>query len=637
MYLVRDMSDKESNKASGLFPFEEIMENNNVAKELAYKSKEINVSVENTTSMNANKNVNVIKKNSPGLFGSFKLPFSKSCDCSCPNDKGSAINTKVISNSHSLSNTVQKQNACIKLFGNVDQEPGYVSIYFKVGSDSVTSGGFSKIGLLKRLPKGLSKGLPKGLTKGLSKGLPKELTKGLPKELTEGLSKGLPKELTEGLSKGLPKELTKGLSKGLPKELTEGLTKGLPKELTEGLSKQLPKELTEGLSKRLPKELTEGLSKRLPKELTEGLSKRLPNALKDLDDEVVKTTNKVTNNDPEITDKPIDNNSKPIDNNNVNVNKNKNSTSNVNVEVNSNANIHSIDTNNKIVVDDRTFISLKVPKTQTDTKDNIPGSILSILDFLITSKGIEFKKIKTLDDMTKGLMTLFATNQPQSLYDIFQVCANTFGELKSVDGLKALCQGNNVIIFSKTNKNTNMNEWDILKILYNKGIKLNDKTYIGVDIFKEVLNTIKKECGEVQNVHLDKFNGYFLSNIKEFINQHCNNLDNIRIQERGKDIPRMNNIKTHLENGACNGIKNNNLSDVESFLVLFFNYYLNEITNKSFDGPLVISVLEQHFKTNLDLIRSKIKTDKNINLYVKPDTMKEFLSKFAGDEIVIVF
>lgn len=295
-------------------------------------------------------------------------------------------------------------------------------------------------------------------------------------------------------------------------------------------------------------------------------------------------------------------------------------TSNVQSSDSVKSNTSNVKSNQQVV------FSLKVLKTQTEAKNDVPASILSILDFLITKKGIEFSNIQTLNEMIEGIMGFFSIEEPQSCFDIIQKCGKIFGKLKSVDGIKSLCQDRSIISFDKHDEQKiNMNEWNVLMTIYNELIKL-DKAHIDINVFIDILRSIKNVCGNVQSVNLRLMNNVLISKLKLFIETQCNNIDKMSIKE-------METVKQNFIDTVCS--KDDKHVELSKFLVTYFNYFLNDVISNSFNKSSLSSILQQQITLDIKGLNKQIVLDKSIVLFVKRETIKEFLSKFEDENIVI--
>lgn len=392
-----------------------------------------------------------------------------------------------------------------------------------------------------------------------------------------------------------------------------------PKELVDGgklnLGSMNMKTLID-LKKNLPKisnvkkqinekvnEITKGVLEKAyenKNEITEAIKKGTPNA--------IKKTIGIDISIPSKTSLSVSNTK--------NVAKNTNTSKQ---SVNSTTNVNSNSNNDEPII-----FALKVSKTQTENKNDIPASILSILDYLVTYKGVEFSNIKNLDEMIEAVMSFFKVEEPQNMFDIFNHCRKNLGELSSISGIKSLCQNNNIITFDKRDsEKMSMNEWDVVKIIYNEFINLNEKSVIDIEFIKSVLQKIKEICGNVQSVNLEKVNKYFKNKLKTLIEYQCNNIETLSTKE-------METIKQNFLDTICS--KDDKYAELASFLVIYLNFFLNDILKKAIENPQISTILQQHLYFDVNLINT---TDKNIVLHVKPETLKEFLDKFASDKIII--
>lgn len=318
--------------------------------------------------------------------------------------------------------------------------------------------------------------------------------------------------------------------------------------------------------------------------------------------------------------------SKPIDN----INKTIIETNSVSKEKTNTENLQNNNTNNKsssniytnVLNNDPVIFALKVSKTQIESRNNIPASILSILDYLITYKGVQFSRIKTLDEISEALLSFFSITEPQSILDIFQQCGKVFGELTDINGIKSICKNHNIITFNSKDKN----EWDILKIVYNKLIRLTDNSVIDIELLKSILKQVKDECGEVQSINLSKINKHFTHKLKSVIEDHCNNIDMISTKE-------MKTIKQSFIDTVCSN--DDKYKDLEIFLVIYFNFFLNEFLTGTIETVAVSKMLKEQLYIDITVLNKHFIVDKNIVLYVNPETVKEFLDKFSNDKIVI--
>jgi hypothetical protein len=307
----------------------------------------------------------------------------------------------------------------------------------------------------------------------------------------------------------------------------------------------------------------------------------------------------------------------------INIDGYKRNTSLVSNTKNTSKNIDS-PTNSNVDSDEPIVFSLKVTKTQTESKSNIPASILSILDYLVTYKGIELSNIKTLDDMVNGVLSFFSIEEPQSMLDIFSHFGNVFGELTDISGMKSLYQNNNIITFDKVDSvKSPMNEWDVIKILYNKLIRLKNGYIIDISFVKDLLSEIKLVCGNVQSVNLEKVGKFFTNKLKDTIAHQCNNIETMSTKE-------METIKQSFIDTICS--KDDKYAELASFLVIYLNFFLNELLGKTIEDPQISTILQQQVYLDINLLNT---VDKHIVLHVKSETIKEFLEKFSDDKIII--
>ena len=280
------------------------------------------------------------------------------------------------------------------------------------------------------------------------------------------------------------------------------------------------------------------------------------------------------------------------------------------------------------------LFSIKVMKTQTESKNNIPASILSIIDYFLTYKikdknykGIKFKKVKDLDGMTDSIMSFFSLKDNISMLDILQKCSEDFGEIDTVTGIKSLCVGNNIITFKNKDETKQfMNEWDVIKIIYNQLIQLKEKSFFTIT---DYLTTIKKVCGNIQALDLTKINKSFITDLKGLIEEHCKDINAVKTEK----IQEFDKMKTMFLEKVCNNP--DELTELSTFLVTYFNFFLDAVNDKKFPRPAIVPLLISHVHTDMNYVGTKIKNEKNINLFVEPNTMTEFLDNFSKDNIVI--
>jgi hypothetical protein len=480
------------------------------------------ISVNTTTETNSDKE--------PGFFDKIKNTFSKKCDCPCDNNKKNSVSvvntvnaTKQIKNTNKNTNTAnsktqqQSSKNCIKLFGSLRNEKGYVVLSIKISNTNNSS--------------------------------QKQNSK--------------QEDIVDGGKLNLNMKTLSDFKKNLPK------LSNVKTQINEITKKK--------------------------NEIIDSIKKGTSNSLK-----------QITGVDINVPSK------------------NSVSTSTTNVKQNSSKQNVNSTTNFNSSIDEPIILTLKVSKTQTESKSDVPASILCILDYLITYKGVEFSKIKTLDEMIEGVMSFFKKEEPQNIIDIIVHCGNVFGELSNISGIKSLCQNNNIITFDKLDsEKVSMNEWDVIKIIYNELVKLNEKSIIDVEFVKRVFSNIKDICGNVQSVNLEKVNRYFINKLKNTIAHQCNNIEALSTKE-------METIKQSFIDTICS--KDDKYAELASFLVIYLNFFLNELLGTTIEDPQILTILQQQLHFNVNLFNT---TDKNIVLYVKPETLKEFLDKFSSDKIII--
>jgi hypothetical protein len=547
-----------------------IFENEKVAQTLANNVKTINSSISQSSSQSLSSASSAQQNDEqPSFFSKLKDRFSKKCDCSCDKTNTNTTsntkknvntqkNTKIQKNVNTQKNTDKASSnnkSCIRLFGSIKKDTGYVSLIVRVGDTNntiATGGGFGIKGIKEIMD----------MKKQLSKELNATSINNATSKLTNVKSKD--KSIVQGKGKSFLGTLKNAYKN--KKTIIEAAKQGDPTVIKETIEK------TTGVN-------IDDVSRKLNN------VENLPNASN------IQSKNK----------------------SNVPTNTN----TNVSVQSNTNSNVKS---------SDQVVFSLKVPKTQMEAKADVPPPILSILDFLITQRGIQFSNIQTLDEMIEGIMSFFSIEEPQSIFDILQQCGKVFGELKSVDGIKSLCQDKNIITFdNKDEQSIHMNEWDVFMSVYNKLIKL-ENPYIDVNIFIDILNKIKDVCGNVQNINLRFISNVFVSKLKAFIETQCNNIDTMTIKE-------MESVKQNFIDMICS--KDDKYVELSKFLVLYFNYFLNDVVSNSFNKPSLSSILQEQISLDIEGLNKQITTDKHIVLFVKRESIKEFLSKFEDDNIVI--
>lgn len=542
-----------------------IFDNENLARKLA----------SNANAMNANLNKsNTQSEKQPGFFEKIKNRFQRSCDCPCDKKESKAssnaspnvnVNVNV---SKSNTTTLLPNKNCIRLFNSLGNEKGQVLLVIKVSDKSNTNieadtgnaeGGDLKSSLLK-----LKKNIPQV----------SDVTKQIKDIAERGKGKGM-----FGVLKNAYKN---------KKEITNALKKGNPNAIIQSIEKATGVNVN-NVSQAIKANVN---TKRESNSINK--TKNVSNGAKQPHNANNTNTKNVKTNVERNTTEQLQN-AKDIKSNGANANSNSN-------------------VSNKEPV----LFALRVEKTQTNSKRNIPASILSILDYLVTNKGIELSKVKSLDDMVSGILSLFAIGEPQSLADIFKQCDKVFGNLTSIDGIKSLCMDNSIIRFEKA-----MNEWDVLRILYNEFLGISEQSAIDIGFFKTLLGKIKEECGNVQSINLAKINKYFKNRLKLFIEDQCNNIEALSTKE-------MESIKKSFVDNVCS--KDDKYTELASFLVIYFNFFLNELLSQSNEEPYISTILEQQLHFNVNILNT---TNKNIRLYVKKETLTEFLEKFSSDKIII--
>lgn len=537
-----------------------IFDNPKVAQTLSSNSKAINTAL-NTKSTNTN----VRNTDQPGFFDRIKSNFKKDCDCSCDKPKkisvsNGTVHTNVQNSDNRKTNSNDSSKNQIRLFGSIRNEKGYVLLIVQWNSINTSLDG-GKFGMNMKTLLELKKNVPK--------------------------ISNVEKQIS-AISDVVQKKTEKG--KGM-----FGVLKDAYKKKNEVLQAVKQGDLNV-VSNTIRNTTGVNISRSL-----NGI--QTTNAKRNLQQVSTPNSNDTMNNENT--------------NNKVNVNTNTKSTNSVNVNTNTNINSNSNVMNNIPVI-----LALKVRKTQSESKRNIPSSILSILDYLITYKGIEFDKIKSLDEMSEAIMSFFSIKEPQSVFDIFQQCGKVFGEIGDISGIKSLCRDNNIISFS----NTDMNEWDVFKILYNELITLNEQSVIDIEFFKSILGKIKDICGEVQRVNLTKINKYFVNKLKGVIEEQCNNIEAL-------SITGMEKIKQSFIDMVCS--KDNKYKELENFLIIYFNFFLNDLLTGALDTTVISTMLEQQVHVDVGVLNKAFTTDKNMVLYVNPETIQDFLDKFSNDKIVI--
>jgi hypothetical protein len=553
-----------------------IFENEKVAQTLANNAKTINSSISQSSSQSLSSAQH--NDEQPSFFSKLKDRFSNKCDCSCDKTNTNTTsntkknvntqkNTNIQKNVNSQKNTQKNTDkassnnkSCIRLFGSIKKDTGYVLLIVRVGDTNNTIATGGGIGF-----KGIKEIMD--MKKQLSKELNATSINNATSKITNVLSKD--KSIVQGKGRRFL-DKTKMLKNAYKnkKTIIDAAKHGDPSVIKETIEK------------------------------TTGVNI----------DDVSKKLNNVEN---------VSNASNIQSKNKSNVPTNTNTNTNVSVQSNVNSNVKS---------SEQVVFSLKVLKTQMEAKADVPPPILSILDFLITQKGIQFSNMQTLDEMIEGIMSFFSIEEPQSIFDILQQCGKVFGELKSVDGIKSLCQDKNIITFdNKDEQGIHMNEWDVLMSVYNKLIKL-ENPYIDVNIFIDILNKIKDVCGNIQNINLRFISNVFVSKLKDFIETQCNNIDKMTIKE-------MESVKQNFIDMICS--KDDKYAELSKFLVIYLNYFLNDVVSNSFNKPSLSSILQEQISLNIEELNKQITTDKNIVLFVKRESIKEFLSKFEDDNIVI--
>jgi hypothetical protein len=565
------MSETNTHRRVGIFGAD-IFENQKVAQTLANNAKAINASI----SQSSSQSLSSAQQNDeqPSFFSKLKDRFTKKCDCSCDKtNTNTTSNTKKNVNTQKNTNIQKNVNTqkntdkassnnknCIRLFGSIKKDTGYVSLIVRVGDTNntiATGGGFGIKGIKKFMD----------MKKQLSKELNATSINNATSKITNVLSKD--KSIVQGKGKSFFTTLLKNANKN-KKTIIEAAKQGDPIVIKETIEK------------------TTGVN-------IDDVSKKLNNV-----ENVSNASNIQSKNKSNVPT-----------NTNTNVSVQSNVSSNVNSNVKSS---------------EQVVFSLKVLKTQMEAKADVPPPILSILDFLITQKAIQFSNIQTLDKMIEGIMSFFSIEEPQSIFDILQQCGKVFGELKSVDGIKSLCQDKNIITFdNKDEQGIYMNEWDVLMIVYNELIKL-EKPFIDVNIFIDILNKIKDVCGNIQNINLRFISNVFVAKLKGFIETQCNNIDKITIKE-------MESVKQNFIDMICS--KDDKYAELSKFLVIYLNYFLNDVVSNSFNKPSLSSILQEQISLDVEGLNKQITMDKNIVLFVKRESIKEFLSKFEDDNIII--
>lgn len=543
-----------------------IFENSEFVKEL--ENVKTNTKAKNSSS---SKSIPSIEEQ-PSFFSKLTNRFTNKCDCSCekPN-AGVSTNTIVGKNTKNENNTNIRNNSsnssknCIRLFGPLKRETGYVTLMIKINDDSkngsvVRGGKFEGFEAIKEAYK-------------------------MKKEIANKAN-----DIVDSIEQVKDTNDIKGKGNKFFANLKDR------KKIAKAVKEANPLDIQKTVEKT-------GVS-------INNVSNKISNVVSNVQDITTKDTKKGFLS----TLKKYANKTKVVEDvkeGNVGV------VTADQVQVSNTSNVNS----NEPVI-----FAIKVMKTQTETSNDVPASILSILDFLITHKGLEFSNVKTIDEVVEAIMMFFAIKEPLSVFDILQHCKKVFGGMTSVSGIKALCQEKSIVTFDKQDShNLNMNEWDVLMTVYNELINLEDP-HIDINIFVNILTKIKEICGNIQNINLRPVNNAIISKIKTHIENQCSNIDNISIKE-------IDVIKQNFIDIVCS--KDDKYSELSKFLIIFFNFFLNDVVSNTFDKPVLTSILQDQMFLNIETLNKRITMEKTMILFVKRETIKEFLSKFEDDNIVI--